>query len=63
MARSKSKYSTLSPASKAKGISRNKNKNKSRNMAANKAKVIQRTIVKVVVPGEEKKIEKHNFWC
>ncbi|RRJ62803.1 hypothetical protein EHV15_07530 [Paenibacillus oralis] len=58
----RSKRSILSPASKAKGISRNKNKNKSKNIAANKAKVIQRTIVKVVVPGEERNIEKHNCW-
>ncbi|WP_178075790.1 hypothetical protein [Paenibacillus oralis] len=47
--------SILSPASKAKGISRNKNKNKSRNKATNKVKAIQRTIVKVVLPEQERR--------
>ncbi|GJM72166.1 hypothetical protein HMSSN036_43820 [Paenibacillus macerans] len=56
------KYYILSPASKAKGISKNRNKNKSKNIAANKAKIIQRTTVKVNVPGHEKNIEKHNYY-
>ncbi|GBK62201.1 hypothetical protein PbDSM24746_22050 [Paenibacillus macerans] len=53
------KYYILSPASKAKGISKNKNKNKSRNIAANKVKAIQRTTVKVVLPENERK---HRCW-
>lgn len=53
------KYYILSPASKAKGISKNRNKNKSRNIAANKVKAIQRTTVKVVLPENERK---HRCW-
>ncbi|MGZ7445477.1 hypothetical protein [Paenibacillus sp. TH7-28] len=47
--------SALSPASKAKGASKNKNKNKSRNIANNKVKAIQRTTVKVVLPEQERR--------
>ncbi|MDU7472360.1 MAG: hypothetical protein E7L01_03220 [Paenibacillus macerans] len=57
MPRSRSRYYVLSPASKAKGVSKNKNKNKSRNIAANKVKAIQRTTVKVVLPEMKESID------
>ncbi|MCM3702309.1 hypothetical protein [Paenibacillus macerans] len=47
--------SALSPASKAKGASKNKNKNKSRNIANNRVKAIQKTTVKVVLPEHERR--------